>query len=287
MTFEFLIACRATSEADLYEILKGLLSEALENSQNEFEEDSMNHMIRIGHRRYGDEAVDDDGKTTRHAILGLTLDLPEMDSVEAVANDFAKSLSESDPIFHAVRFEDPLLQDELARHATEIFALEMKLRRVLSFIYLHAYQREEDAYNLLEEEETKPVTPKLESKQMMSATENQFFHMTFRQYINLNNRSQPKLENLRDLIRDSENYDVLRSELLRSPIITEEDSDLLSDLKELMEPIEKMRNCVAHNRRPSRVIIDNYLTTLPRLEARLNGYLSGLEHPGDSGTLSG
>ena len=287
MTFEFLIACRATSEADLYEILKGLLSEALENSQNEFEEDSMNQMIRIGHRRYGDEAVDDDGKTTRHAILGLTLELPEMDSVEAVVNDFAKSLSEPGPIFHVVRFEDPLLQNELARHATEIFALEMKLRRVLSFIYLHAYQKEEDTYNLLKEEQTKPVTQASISQQMKSATENQFFHITFSQYINLNNRPQLKLENLRSLIRDSENYDVLRSELLRSPIITEKDSDFLSDLQELMEPIEKMRNCVAHNRRPSRGIIENYLATLPNLKARLNDYLTGLEHPGDSGTLLG
>ena len=282
MTFEFLIACRATPETNLHEILKGLLSEALENSQDEFDEDSIDQMIHIGHRRSGDEVVDDGGKTTRHSILGLTLELPEMDSAEAVVKHFARSLSEPDPIFHAVRFEDPLFQNELARHATDIFALEMKLRRVLSFIYLHAYQTQEATYDLLKDEQARPVTPQLGQQQMESQIENQFFHLIFSQYINLNNRPQPGLDDLRSLIRDSEQYDALREELLRSPIADEQDANLLSDLQELMDPIEQMRNCVAHYRRPSGRIIQNYSTTRPLLEERLNEYLAGLEQSGNS-----
>ena len=277
MTFEFLIACRAAAETDFNEILTGLLSEALENSQNEFDEDSIEHMIRIGHGRNGEDVIEDGGERIRHTILGLTLELPEMDSAQAVLEHFARSLSEPSPIFHVVRFEDPLLQNELARYAAEVFSLEMKLRRVLSFIYLHAYQRDEDTYDLLKEEQTRPMTSQLTQQQMQVVKENQFFHLLFSQYINLNKRPEPDLDNLRQLIRDSEQYDTLRGELLRSPIANEQDSSLLSDLKELMEPIEQMRNSVAHNRRPSRRIIQNYSATRPRLEERLNEYLAGLE----------
>ena len=277
MTFEFLIASRASSDSDFHEILKGLFSEALENSQDEFDEDSIGQMVRIRHCRSGDTVVADSGVTIQHAILGLVLELPEMDSVEAVVGHFVRSLLEPDSIFHALRFEDPLLQDQLARYASEIFALEMKLRRVLSFIYLHVYQRDEDTYNLLQEEQTKPLGAQPTQQQMQNASENQFFHLLFSQYINLNRRQEPDLNDLRKLIRDSEQYNTLRGELLRSPITNERDANLLSDLKELMEPIEQLRNCVAHNRRPSRRVTQNYSNTRPRLEQRLNDYLGSLE----------
>ena len=149
-----------------------------------------------------------------------------------------------------MKFEDPLVQDELAQRAAEIFALEMKLRRVLSFIYLYAYQGG-NPYNLLKEEQTRPMTQSLEPEHMMSVTENQFFHLTFGQYINLNNRQQPSLDDLRNMIRDAERYDALRDELLRTPIDNEADINLINDLKELMDPIEQMRNCVAHNEGPA------------------------------------
>ena len=277
MTFEFLIACRTTPETDFHEIFKGLLSEALENSQDEFDEDSIDRMVRIGNGRTGDELVNDSALMTRHAIFGLNLELPEMASVDVVVNHFATSLLEPDSIFHVVRFEDPLLQDQLARYATEIFVLEMKLRRVLSFIYLHVYQRDEDPYDLLREEQIRPMNSQLTQHQMQDMKENQFFHLLFSQYINLNKRPEPSLDDLRTLIRDSEQYDSLRGELLRSPITDERDANLLSDLKELMDPIEQMRNCVAHNRRPSSRIAGNYSTTRPRLDHRLDDYLAGLE----------
>ena len=279
MTFEFLIACRMTSDADLYLMLREMLSEALLNSQDEFDEEAVGQMIRIRHQRSGDEFVDNDGETARHTVLGFTVELPATDSSEAIVDDFANSLSGSGSIVHSLRFEDPLLQDELAHRAAEIFALEMKLRRVLSFIYLHAYQRE-DPYDLLREEQVEPVTPSLRKNDMVSVTENQFFHITFRQYINLNQRRDLRqLSQLLDVIRDAENYDVFRGEITRRPIADERDTELLNDLKSLMNPIEQMRNCVAHNRRPTGDIRQNYVNTLPFLEQRLDKFLDDLARP--------
>lgn len=277
MTFEFLIACHITSETDVHKILTELLFEALEANQDEFDEDSIDRMIQISHRRPGDEFVDDDGETMRHTLFGFTLELPEIGSAESVVDDFAKSLSASAPIFHAVKFEDTLFKDELAQLAAEIFALEMKLRRVLSFIYLHAYQREDTPYDLLKDDQISPMTKESNKEYMESVTENQFFHMTFSDYVSLNQRRQLQVPNILHIIRDSERYDVLRDELMRIPIDNEEDNELLNDLKRLMDPIERMRNCVAHNRKPSRRNRQSYPQARSDLENRLDSYLVGLE----------
>ena len=112
---------------------------------------------------------------------------------------------------------------------------------------------------------------------MEKATENQFFHLTFSQYINLNQRPQPQLPDILKVIENAEQYDDFRAKICRIPVEDEDDADLITNLKELMGPIEKMRNCVAHNRRPTDKIIANYLSSLPKLDGRLNLYLANWE----------
>ena len=51
-----------------------------------------------------------------------------------------------------MKFEDPLLRAELTERASEIFSLEMKLRRVLSLIYLQAYQGEDPFFEVESQE---------------------------------------------------------------------------------------------------------------------------------------
>ena len=285
MTFEFLISYLATDGMDVDQVLRGNLYQALVNSQYEFDEDDVDQMIRINHCRSGEEVIGDDGPASRYTILGFVLQLPEMDTVETVIDDFVASLSDSDPIIHSLRFEDPLLQEELARRAAEIFSIEMKLRRVLSFIYLRAYQRQ-DPYDLLKDEQVDPVPANLEKQDMVVATENQFFHITFSQYIKLNRRRELRqVPQVLSVLRDSESYDVFREEMTRGPIKDESDAELLNNLRSLLDPIEQMRNCVAHNRRPKAKDKQDYLNTLPNLEKRLDRFLEDLATP--SGQLVG
>ena len=273
MTFEFIICYRETSEADIVEVLKECIVQALVNSQDDFEEDDIEHMIRIKHNRPGEDVTGHDGKAETFTILGFELDLPETETAEAIIEDFTKSLMESEDILHALRFEDPVLQQELADHAAELFPLEMKLRRVLSFIYLHAYQRQ-DPYDLLKEEIVNPVTTDLKKRDMVAATENQFFHITFSNYISLNQRRDIRqVDQVLRALQDSENYDVFREEVARRPIADESDAELLDDLQSLMNPIEQMRNCVAHNRRPKAQDRQDYRNTLTALEERLDRFL--------------
>ena len=145
MTIDLLIACHDASETDIRQALTELLAGVLEDNQNEFDEDVVDGMIVLRHQRLSS----DGSGTIKHTLIGFALELPEDTAAsEIVITEFAHALLETPPIFHISKFEDPLLRKYLAERAVEIFAVEMKLRRVLSLIYLHAYQNE-DPFNLL------------------------------------------------------------------------------------------------------------------------------------------
>ena len=280
MTFEFLIACWMTAGTDIVLVLRESLGRALEDNQNDFEDGDLADMIQLRYQRFGEESTDDSDGTRRHVLIDFAIELPdETELIAEVVEAFAKSLLEIPPIFHVVKFEDPLLKAELADRASEIFSLEMKLRRILSLIYLQAYQGE-DPFDLLRDEVAQPITKdKLTQDQMRAANENQFFHLTFSQYINLNQRPPFKQAAVPDLIRDSESYEALRAELLRVSVECERDADFLADLNSLMDSIDGMRNCVAHNRRPTNKTAENYPNARTQLEEKLDEYLVGLAQP--------
>lgn len=149
--------------------------------------------------------------------------------------------------------------------------MEMKLRRVLSLIYLTTYQSE-DPFDLLWEDAITPRTvPKL--SEMKDASENEFFHLDFRQYAQLNQRKKIDTPELLNIVRDADAYDAFRAEVLRTRVTNERDGELIGNLKEIMDPIEKMRNCVAHNRQPSKSINENYVKAHSRLAELLDEYL--------------
>ena len=279
MSFVFLIVCRATPEREIDKVVGELLAQAKENIGGDFEDDALACVVSRRHQRFGDESTDNHGQTTRQVITDIILNLEATKVAKDLVREFIVLLNASPVIHHIVKFEDPLLQEELAYRASEIFALEMKLRRVLSFIYLHAYQGK-DPYDLLRDETVSPMgSPKL--NQMQSATENQFFHLTFGNYAALNQRREIRFNDLLEILRDADTYEKFYEEFSRVPIAHEDDSELLAGLRNLMDAIEKMRNCVAHNRRPSTRLTANYNNALPQLHEMLDNCLSRWDFPLD------
>jgi hypothetical protein len=274
MTFEFLLFYQNASSISIREILVDLLTSVLLANYDEFKPDEVQQMVILRSERPGRKTTDEAGNTLQNVLLCFALELPEeTDEAQTVIEEFAEALVATNPISHVIKFEDPLLQAALSHWAEEIFALEMKLRRVLTLIYLHAYQ-DSDPYDLLCDESTQPMVkehPKAE--QMKAALENQFFHLTFSQYVGLNQRPEFKLPLLLENIRNTETYDAFRTELTRIPVEHEDDAVLLAGLKPKMEAIEAIRNCVAHNRRPPRRVVENYDNARPLLNQLLDDYL--------------
>lgn len=278
MRFQILIAYRESAGVHINETLEDTLGKVLEDNLCEVDPQSIKDMIIAEHRRPGEISVDDSGAEWRHILLGFALDLPEeLEQTEVVVEEFIDALGETPPVFHAVKFEDPLMRSRMVGWAEEMYALEMKLRRVLTFIYLHAYQ-DGDPCDLLQDETVQPMSKeKPEKRQMTKAAENQFFHLTFGQYVGLNQRPEIKLAELVSMIRDVDSFEEFRAEIERAPIGHEDDALLLAGLKERMEAIERMRNCIAHNRRPAERVINNYHNARPLLERMLDDYLARWE----------
>jgi hypothetical protein len=270
MIFEFIIVHQHQEDDNILSILCERLREALEANLNDVEDGAPARMVQINFQRPLPALTDG----VPRAVLGFSLELTEETaSIREVVDEFSDALM-ADPIEHTVKFEDPLLRAELATRAEEIFTLEMKLRRVLSIIYHNAYP-DADPYDLLREETVQPMaSAKPQKEQMKVAAENQFFHLTFGQYVNLNQR--PAIKDLVTLIRNEDTYETFRAELLRQPVEHEDDAGFLAGLKERMDSIEKMRNAVAHNRRPSQKVTNDYLNAVDLVKQALDDYLGAL-----------
>lgn len=274
MTFRFLIVCWTTPKTEIVKVVTDVFTEARENIGFDLEDEALAYVMSCRHLRLVDECTDSQGKKARRLLADIVLDLQETEFAKDLIEEFIDRLNASPISHHVVKFEDPLLQNELARRSAEIFALEMKLRRVLSFIYLHA-SKGKDPFDLLRDETIKPTareTP--QQQQMEAASENQFFHLTFNQYAKLNQRKKLQTDNIVESIRDSEQYAAFRTEILRTPVEHEDDVVLVAGLREIMDPIERMRNCVAHNRQPNDRITENYRNAYARLDGLLDQYMA-------------
>lgn len=159
MIFEFVVSCQMTPGTDIRQVVTELLAEVLADTQNDFGDSEIASMIREHSQRLGEDVIDEQFALHQHTLYAFALDLPDQtESIRAIVDGFTKSLPDIPPGFHTVKFEDPLLQDELARYASKIFVLEMKLRRVLSLIYLDTYQGE-SPFDLLRDETVQIALP--------------------------------------------------------------------------------------------------------------------------------
>lgn len=273
MIFEFIIAYRRHAKTQISPMIIDALKTVLEDYVGAMSIEDVAWLIQFKHERLGAESTDENGESFHHTVLGFSANLPDdSGQLRSIVDDFVATLSEVSPIYHVVKFEDHELCNELRNYGDEIFALEMKVRRVLTLIYLHAYT---EPYNLLRDDDVQPMSKeRLAHAQMKNSAENQFFHLTFSQYIRLNTRHEIKLHDVISAVRDAASFELFRDELSRAPIMHEDDADLIVGLRERMNAIEAMRNCVAHNRRPPQRMIADYNNARPLLEEILDSYLS-------------
>lgn len=285
MTFDFIVATRIDFEEDIRLVLAGHLSRAFESIGAADEEtastvDELADYFSITNRRGRGYGYEDGDYNYQHVIIGFTLELPDdtLDDPALLIEAFMEEMRGEDRFYHVLKFADTLLQRELEERAAELFALEMKLRRALSFIYLDAYHKGGNPYDLLADETEKPMKAEAPREdEMRKRGENQFFHLTFGQYRNLNNRPRPDVQGLVRMVRDGSTYDHFRYALTSAPIEFSMDADLLAALKDKMEAIERMRNCVAHNRQPGNRLRADYQNVLGRVNQLLDEYLERVQ----------
>jgi hypothetical protein len=274
MIFEFIIVYHQSDGYDIKNLLCDNLKEVLEDNLNEFDQAQIEQFIDLKFKRLCGDSYIDNGIEYARTILGFQLNLPdETLNPDIVITDFCNTLADTPPIIHVVKYEDQLLLKKNIQYSKELYFLEMKLRRVLSVVYLNSYK--DEYYSILRDESIQPMKKEQPTnEQMRNSAENQFFHLTFGQYIGLNNRKLPaNVSEIIEHLRECNTFEDFKEELERAPIEDETDQQLLASLRDKLDPIEKLRNCVAHNRMVSERLAQDYMTAKPALEADLDSYL--------------
>jgi len=195
----------------------------------------------------------DDGQK----ISGVTVDFDIDDNEVGLIRNFSKISTSHEGIEHVLKLHDPALYYENQRYALEIFEIEMRLREALSFIFIDTYGA--NFYELLKDTGVginKKESP--QEREMKEHCENQFYFLVFSQYIQLTTPKHLNLDRIVKLIRDASDFDELQRMISGPPIVEEKYIDFLASLNELVEPIERLRNCVAHNRTVSTNILNDY-----------------------------
>ena len=243
---DYLVVC--SDKTNLIELLTETLENALESVDDEPpEEEELKQWIDIHlpkKRRDGCQIY-------RFSVAFNSAE----ERMEKLIRGFSNSVacSNEEGIKHLLKLKDPQLRYKLRNYGKEIFNIEMKLREALSLIYIDTYHK--DFYDLLQlRNRRRGCTP----DRLRKYHENQSFCLLFSEYKNIHDLNQITIHNLNQITKDQYIY-------------------FLDSLSDLVKPIEKLRNCVAHNRSIPKNIMDNYNETKGPLLDKINKFLKEQE----------
>ncbi len=146
-------------------------------------------------------------------IAGFSLDINE--DIKEIINEFGNSLNDDENIDVAFKYFDESMLNKHKNYAQEIFEIEMKLREIISFIFMDTYK--DEYYNLLKEINVKaqPLNGnnKPDENYFKNHLENEFFFLLFNDYIHLNELKKIDQNDLMEMIITSNDFDELKQSI--------------------------------------------------------------------------
>ena len=205
-------------------------------------------------------------------IAGFNIEIPE-GNIDIIS-EFGQKLQDDDNVYLVLKYSDEVMQSEHQIYSKEIFDLEMKLREIISFIFLDTYKK--DFYNLVKDIDlkTQPLNGNNRSNEeyFKKHFENEFFFLLFSDYRRINNLKELKKSDIIEMIMSSNKFDDLKQKIQSRGIVKEKYQDFLAGIKENLDPIENLRNCIAHNRSFTDKVIINYVKIKRNLERAIDEF---------------
>lgn len=264
---EFQIVHSFGDKADIRSKLLSLLKETLADNYIERTMEEIEDWIKIKYNHRSNDKF----------ITGFNLYLDEDDTNEIIT-EFGQKLQEEGDVQLVLKFMDEVMQGNHQKYAKEIFELEMKLRAVISFIFIDTY--ESDYYKFLE---FQPVNPKIKTGKRArleegEGFENEFFFLTFGQYRELYLPNIIKSDILTTVFNESNLYEDLKEQILRLGVFRyiAKYSGFLNSIKQDLQSIEELRNCIAHNRFIDEDTVGSYEHAKDGLEKSINAFWKGI-----------
>lgn len=107
--------------------------------------------------------------------------------------------------------------------------------------------------------------------------ENEFFYLNFSQYIQLDILKNLQHSDLYLIAEIANDYDEFRNKILERGITKPEYRAFIENIRPLMENLNKIRNCVAHNRSLSEDDGKNYERYFNEINQYLDAFFSSLK----------
>lgn len=208
------------------------------------------------------------------SLCRVVLLLNEVSADESERSAFASGMlgqlvSDTLRVETCVRFEDVRIRDANRLLADEIFYLEMRLREALTLLIISGSDDGEISGHIRESVISPQVHPNRDEMRSPHA-ENELFYLLFSDYANINNIPKVDVNRLMQSIAHLNDFDEFKRAAGRT--VLSEDEQLrtfVARLRDLMDPIEKVRNAVAHNR----VVRDRLLSSFQYAQKQLNTIL--------------
>ncbi len=170
-----------------------------------------------------------------------------------------------------LKFNDDVRLNEYLEIYKDIASIEMKIREIFSFIFYSKY--DDKNQDILEEFEVKIVNKEdVRKDDLEKKLENKFFYLTFSEYLKFDSPKDIPTKDVLPLIINNNSYDLLRTYISSRGIIQTNHLSFLRNVKNLLDPIESVRNCVAHNRKIPKNQLDNYPDAKQKLLAFIDNF---------------
>ena len=259
-------------DVDFKTELTSILKNTFKENYNEYQEESFEPYIRI---KYKQQIAD-----YKH-LIGFEVSIEEKEiEVEQIINGFNENLKKSEKIYLVLKFYDDTFYNLMSELYKMLYSVEIILREAISIIFIDTYKS--DYYNLLKQIDINPQyngknnlrRDKSQRQGFLSKRlENEFFYLLFSDYTKI---SKPKILHQDDLYTIAElsnNFDEFKDKIVNRGIIKEEYLTFIENIKPVMDNLERIRNCVAHNRSLSEEDQRNYKTYFDELNKHINGFL--------------
>lgn len=261
-----------SSLEDFYEIIINVLKEVYKENYDEFDEIQLLQQLKFQYTKKIEE---------NKYLVGFEI---EFDEIGQIIGDFSSNLQDLESVDVIFKYNDEHLLDFIILVHKELFRLEMKLREAISYIFIDTYK--EDYYDFLKDIN---ITPHFEGSKNLQKDksqreeflrkryENEFFHILFEDYIKLSNPKTLKQEDLFLITEFSENFEDFKKNIIERGIIKSEYKTFIEEIKNIIEPISRIRNCIAHNRMLSSEDAENYQTYFKEINKYIDGFLALLK----------
>lgn len=247
------------SEGDISNILNSAIIDAYSNQYLEVTEEEIEYSYIIKYEY---------ALRNHNYIVGIEIDIENILQEELSTDLFLESLFDylldERNIITLIKFHDETRFETYIDYYKEIAEIEMRLREILSCIFYYEYSEEID--NLLFEYRVRFPKNMPDNDLLRKRLENEFFYLTFSNYLNLD--KPKKVNNAKDIsliLESSSSFEVFKDNLCNRGIKNEKHLEFLAAINQDLTTIEGVRNAVAHNRTISSRKLGHYNTAKQHL----------------------